>query len=282
MPPVSSGPEVDDGAPIEPWAPGSVWLFDAPGGATLARVPDFSTAPPSIPRRHGVEGFHVAKPPRSMGRGDPHGPLPRIFSTAEAARRFARTGDDGGSEGEVCFSWVLGFEAPRFSGRGWPSMAFTSALVPLRHSYGGRITAVHAERLFVSTARRLTLEATDAWLDVSTRGLQPIARSAITLAKLPELFSGLEIYAAHDAELAHLVVRSPAGRGALLFSDQGNESMVSECGYIRLTVPIPVTGVSTARFRLPRPDDRKRPSRTAITLRLTRIDEARVSVSVVS
>lgn len=253
---------------ISSW--GRVTLSELPDGEELPGIPDFSAAPQRIRGRHTVPGFHVARPPRPE-RSKVHGPLPHVFASPEAARRFAMTADSRDPTSGVCFCRVRSVEGRGRAGDGWPGPSTNSAVVPIRHSYGGPIMAVHAERLSQPSDDALLLTSADFWVDVKTLGQQPITNSSIELLRLHNAPDGIELYAARGGPWIHVVIRPSGERVELIRVDAPAGETFSSCDYVRVSLAIPAEAESGPPLKVSIPaDETGRDERTVIVLRVAR------------
>jgi hypothetical protein len=162
--------------------------------------------PSSIPRRESVEGIFLVVP-QWAGQVPVKDREVWIMGSAKDAEAFKTGKNIGVAETAVCFNdearslqrherdetndpltleWgTAGFVAPRAS------------ISRRETENGSAVTAVHAERI-VEQNGAATLEATDAWVDLSTRGVRLIGRASLPLTLAGTAAGGVKLYVGRD------------------------------------------------------------------------------------
>jgi hypothetical protein len=221
----------------------SVLALSAPARAEEPVFPSFAelptgtmTAPPPeskathLSARESVPGFFVVVPKDQISAA---GRRVLVFGDAKSAAAAAKSGSPfSDTPASTCFSsegrgrrtandddrpfdWSEGLGP---SASIWASQPFSGATA------APALTAVHLERLSVSAdGTTASLEATDAWIDTTTRGARLVAKSTLPLKQIGTLAGGRKIFAGRDE-------RADGRRGVQFVITRGQDTLAAQLG----------------------------------------------------
>jgi hypothetical protein len=248
----------------------------------VAPLPE-TTPPGRIPAReknaHFVGGGLPAEQAKQMTQARPEMSFSYLFPGEEQARAFQRSKGstdetidaclvDGGNaetlqsgrstdpaeqeprEWPSTYSATLSFQFEKYPSPASARRVVVRSRRRARSMTGGEVRAVRSERFVDGQDGHASLEVSDAWFDVRTRGVRVFKSSTLPLQRVLVGPNGLEVYAARDGDALELVVHVPEHPVAdaevadqvrsrlrnMSFTLPDRNSGGSDCGHVRIAL----------------------------------------------
>jgi hypothetical protein len=248
----------------------------------VAPLPE-STPPGRVPAREKnprfVGGGLPAEQAKQMTLTRPEMTFSYLFPGEDQARAFARSHGspdetidaclvDGGNAETLqsgrssdptarqardwpsTYGATLSFQFEKYPSPASPRRVVVRSKRRARSMIGGEVRAVRSERFVDGQDGHASLEISDAWFDVRTRGVRVFAGSTLPLQRVLVGPNGLEVYAARDGDALQLVVHVPehpiadADIAEQIRSRMRNMSFTlpdrngggSDCGHVRIAL----------------------------------------------